>query len=43
MQIQNAAESVRQNPGIFEKVRNSMVRRARVCIENGGTHFKQLI
>lgn len=34
---------IKQTPGIFERVRQSMLRRIDVCIAVGGAHFQQLL
>jgi len=41
--IFNACEVVQHTPGIFERVRQSMVRRCNACIELGGRHFEHLL
>lgn len=38
-----ACESIRNRPGIFERVRQSMTRRVYACIESGGGHFEHLL
>jgi hypothetical protein len=38
-----AAASVREIPGVFEKVRQSMRRRCEACINVGGRTFEQLL
>jgi hypothetical protein len=41
--IFNACEVVQHTPGIFERVRQSMVRRCNACIELGSRHFEHLL
>lgn len=41
--IQESCEIIRNTPGIFERVRQSMIRRINACIEVGGCHFQQLL
>ena len=41
--INDAFQQVRQNPGIFERVRRSMVWRIAGCVEQTGRHFEQLL
>jgi hypothetical protein len=41
--IQAACDNIRQTPGIFERVRQSKVRRCGLCNEVGGRHFEQLL
>jgi hypothetical protein len=41
--IQVACNNIRQTPGIFERVRQSMVRPCGLCSEVGGRHFEQLL
>lgn len=41
--IQAACTDLRQNPNVFERVRNSFLRRAEVCIQVHGGHFEQLL
>ena len=36
-------ETIRNTPGIFERVRQSMGRRAEACIMGDGGHFRQLL
>ena len=38
-----ARETIRNRPGIFEKVRQSMIRRVHACIESNGRHFEHLL
>lgn len=41
--IINCSTIIRNTPGIFERVRQSMRRRLFACIENQGSHFEHLI
>lgn len=41
--IINSCETIRNTPGIFQRVRDSLVRRAEACITVGGNHFQQLL
>lgn len=41
--IQDAAATIRNQPGIFERVRQSFVRRVNACIASNGSHFEHLI
>lgn len=41
--IEAACQTVRNTPGIFDRVRTSMQRRAAACIESQGGHFEHLI
>lgn len=41
--ITNSCEQIRNTPGIFQRVRESMRRRAEACILAGGGHFQQLL
>jgi len=36
-------ETIRRIPGIFERVRNSMLRRAVACVDVRGGHFKHFL
>lgn len=38
-----AAETIRNDPGIFERVRASLLRRAEACIRANGAHFEHLL
>ncbi|CAL1283080.1 unnamed protein product, partial [Larinioides sclopetarius] len=38
-----AAAGVREIPGIFERVRQSLHRRCQECIDTGGRNFEQLL
>lgn len=42
-QIQNAAQFIRNQPAIFFKVRQSLTKRIRKCIDVGGAHFENLL
>lgn len=41
--IQNAANHIRLQQGVFERVRNSLRRRAEGCIQNNGERFEHLL
>lgn len=41
--IITSCDIIRQTPGIFERVRQSMRRRLDACIDVGGAHFEQLL
>ena len=41
--ITEAASTIRQQPGIFEPTRQSLLRRRRLCIEVGGRTFEGLL
>jgi transposase len=41
--IVDACQTIRNYPGIFERMRRSMMRRVKVCIESHGGHFEQLL
>ena len=41
--IHAAAEAIRQHSGLGRTCRDSWIRRAQLCIENGGNNFKQLL
>lgn len=41
--IIDGCETIRNTPGIFERVRNSMRRRAEACIEARGGHFQHFL
>lgn len=43
IRIHQSCEIIRNSPGIFERVRQSMVRRTNACVEVGGGHFQQLL
>ena len=38
-----ACRQVQLTLGIFERVRQNVIRRCNACIENGGRHFEQLL
>jgi hypothetical protein len=40
LKISNGIETIKQTPGVFERVRNSMRRRLNACILNNGGHFE---
>lgn len=41
--IRDSCDQIRHTPGIFQRVRQSMLRRVNSCIEVGGGHFQQLL
>lgn len=41
--IRDSCDQIRHTPGIFQRVRESMIRRANACIEVEGRHFQQLL
>lgn len=41
--IHNAARQLRERPEIFRRVRESLVRRSRLCLEVQGRHFEHLL
>lgn len=41
--ILEACDTIRHRPGIFERVRRSMVRRVHACTEASGGHFEHLL
>jgi hypothetical protein len=41
--IIDACEIIKNTPGIFQRVRDSLLRRAEACITVGGGHFQQLL
>lgn len=41
--IVDACERIRETPGIFERVRQSLRRRLRACIDAEGRHFEQFL
>jgi hypothetical protein len=38
-----ACEAIQKTPGVFEKVRQNIVRRCYACNEFGGDHFEQFL
>jgi hypothetical protein len=38
-----AAGTIREMPGIFQRVQHNIARRCRTCSEVGGRHFEQLL
>ena len=40
---QNGFDKIQNTPGFFQRVRQSMERRLRGCIEAGGVHFEQFL
>lgn len=43
LRILQSCNTIRNNPGIFERVRQSMMRRVRSCIASNGGHFEHLL
>lgn len=43
LRIQNSCRAILNTPGIFERVRRSLLRRAEACILVQGRHFEQLL
>ncbi|KAK3880944.1 hypothetical protein Pcinc_014594 [Petrolisthes cinctipes] len=41
--VEASAARVRNNPGVMERVRQSLMRRAAACIEQGGRNFEHLL
>lgn len=41
--IENAAQTIRQNPAVLSRVQESLIRRARACLDNNGLHFEQFL
>jgi len=41
--IVELAATIRQHPGIFEDIRQILLRRCRLCIEIGGRKFERLL
>jgi hypothetical protein len=41
--IVDACKTIRKCPGIFERMRRSMMRRVETCIESHGGHFEHLL
>lgn len=41
--VQNACQTIRNNAGIFGRVRQSLMRRANACIAANGGHFEHLL
>ena len=41
--IENSFNHVRQDPGIFERIRNSFKRRIRACVQANGEHIEHLL
>jgi hypothetical protein len=41
--IVDACQSIRNYPGIFDRMRRSMMRRVEACIESHGGHFEHLL
>ena len=41
--VQDAATLVRNSPGVFERVRSSLLRRANACVGANGSHFENLL
>jgi hypothetical protein len=43
LRVQNAAQEIRENRGILNRVRLSWTRRAEACVANDGKNFEQLL
>lgn len=43
VRIENAAETIRQDPEMLNRVRDNVTKRAEACIANGGQHFEQVL
>ena len=41
--VMEACETIRHNPGVFERVRQSMIRRVHAFLEARGGHFEHLL
>jgi hypothetical protein len=41
--IKDACQTIRNYPGIFERIPRSMMRRVEACIESHGGHFEHLL
>jgi hypothetical protein len=41
--IESACQQIRNEPGVFEKIRNSMHRRVQCCVQMQGQHFEHLL
>ena len=41
--VQDSVENIRNTPGALECVRQSLLRRAAACIEQGGRNFEHLL
>ena len=41
--IEQGCQQIRQTPGIWERVRQSMMRRSEACITAHGSHFEHLL
>lgn len=41
--IEQGCQTIRQIPGILERVRGSFIRRCNACVENDGGHFEHLL
>jgi len=41
--IVEASERIRETPGVFARVRQSLERRLNACIETNGRHFEQFL
>lgn len=43
LRVENAAQTIRDMPGVFGRVQGSWLRRARACIDNASRHFEQFL
>jgi hypothetical protein len=41
--VECARQQIRNEPGVFERIRNSMWRRVQCCIQMQGPHLEQLL
>jgi hypothetical protein len=41
--IEGACQQIRNEPGVFERIRNSMRRRVQCCVQMQGQHFEHLL
>jgi hypothetical protein len=41
--VQNACQVIRDDNMVFERIRQSCVRRAQACVQNGGRQIEQLL
>ena len=41
--VMGACETIRNHQGVFERVRQSMIRRVHACLEARGGHFEHLL
>jgi hypothetical protein len=41
--IEGACQQIRNDPGVFERIQNSMQRRVKCCVQMQGQHFERLL